>query len=329
MAKYRSNLPQLENRTFLSDGGMETTLIFRDGVELPHFASFVLLDTEDGRRRLKSYYEKYLHIARQHGVGFVLDSATWRANPDWGVKLGCDANRLKAVNIASVRLLEELRAEWETGSMPCVISGVVGPRGDGYKAGSMNVSEAEAYHSPQIATFAETSADMVAAYTLTNVDEAVGIARAARTHAMPCMISFTVETDGRLVSGKTLREAIETVDRETDAYPGYYMINCAHPTHFENVLHGDGDWLHRIRGLRANASKRSHAELDASTTLDAGDAEELGQMYGALHASLPKLSVVGGCCGTDHRHVASMCRAMKHVQRNSLREKSGDVIANR
>jgi homocysteine S-methyltransferase len=219
MAKYRNALPQMRGGTFLSDGGMETTLIFHDGLELPHFASFVLLDSESGRRSLKRYYEKYLEIARSRDVGFILDSATWRANPDWAEKLGYGERALKAVNVASIRLLEELRSEWESLTTPCVISGAIGPRGDGYKAGNMDAGEAEAYHAPQIAAFAEAGADMITAYTLTNVDEAIGIARASKAQAMPCAISFTVETDGRLVTGKTLREAIETVDLETGACP--------------------------------------------------------------------------------------------------------------
>ena len=309
MSKYRKALPQLDGGIFLSDGGMETTLIFHEGVDLPHFASFVLLDTDAGRQRLKSYYEKYLSVARVGGVGFVLDSATWRANEDWGAKLGYDAQALRAINVASIGLLEELRGEWEDATTPCVISGAIGPRGDGYKAGNMDAAEAEAYHAWQIAAFAGTNADMVSAYTLTNINEAVGIARAAKAQGMPCAISFTVETDGRLVTGKTLQEAIETTDRETGAYPLYYLINCAHPTHFENALAAGEPWMKRILGVKANASTKSHAELDESETLDAGDPIDLGRRYRALTQSFPTMRILGGCCGTDHRHVAAICEA--------------------
>ena len=309
MSKYRKALPQMDGGIFLSDGGMETTLIFHDGVDLPHFASFVLLDTDAGRQRLKGYYEKYLSVARTGGVGFVLDSATWRANPDWGAKLGYDAQALRAINVASIALLEELRAEWEDATTPCVISGAIGPRGDGYKAGNMDAAEAEAYHAGQIAAFAGTTADMVSAYTLTNINEAIGLARAAKAQGMPCAISFTVETDGRLVTGKTLQEAIETTDRETGAYPLYYLINCAHPTHFENALAAGEPWMKRILGVKANASTKSHAELDESETLDAGDPIDLGRRYRALTRSFPTMRILGGCCGTDHRHVAAICEA--------------------
>lgn len=309
MAKYRHALPQMQGNVFLSDGGMETTLIFHEGLELPHFASFVLLASEEGRKHLTAYYENYLAIAQKRGVGFVLDSATWRANRDWGAKLGYDANALKAANQASIALLTELRERWETPSMPCVISGAIGPRGDGYKAGRMAQDEAEAYHTVQIAAFAESGADMVAAYTLGSVEEAIGISLAAQAHDMPCAISFTVETDGRLVSGRSLREAVEIVDDETGGAPLYYMINCAHPAHFEQALEAGEGWMKRVHGVRANASMLSHAELDESETLDEGDPADLGRRYQALRRNFPSFHILGGCCGTDHRHVAAVCEA--------------------
>lgn len=309
MAKHRNDLPQRRGGIFLTDGGMETTLIFHEGIELPHFAAFVLLDSPEGRQKLKQYYASYLAVARDHGVGFVLDSPTWRANPDWGAKLGYDASALRMVNSRSVAFLEELRADWERPGAPCVISGAIGPRGDGYKAGNMAAEEAEAYHQAQIAAFVEGGADMVTAYTLTSVNEAIGIARAARAHRIPAAISFTVETNGRLVKGETLREAIETVDRETDGSPEYFLINCAHPTHFEDALQAGEAWTGRIHGVRANASTKSHAELDESETLDSGDPSDLGQRYRNLRAAFPKMRVLGGCCGTDHRHAKAICDA--------------------
>lgn len=309
MARYRNDLPQHRGGIFLTDGGMETTLIFRHGLELPHFAAFVLLDSADGRAHLKRYYEAYLRIARQHGVGFVLDSPTWRANPDWGAKLGYDAAALEAINMRSISFLEELRGAYESPGMPCVISGAIGPRGDGYKAGNMDAAEAEAYHAAQIAAFAEAGADMVTAFTLNSINEAVGVVRTAKRQGIASAISFTVETDGRLIRGESLREAIESVDDATEHACEYFLINCAHPTHFESALAAGEAWVQRIHGIRANASIKSHAELDESETLDSGDPVDLGRRYLSLRRAFPQMRLLGGCCGTDHRHVAAVCDA--------------------
>jgi len=302
-ARYRTELPQLSGDVFITDGGMETTLIFQEGIDLPLFAAFDLMRDDEGREALRAYYASYVELARERGVGIVLDTPTWRASRDWGEQLGYSADELDAVNRAAVSLVSELRGAGDT----IVISGCVGPRGDGYRADDrMNAGEAEDYHAAQIASFAATEADLVSALTLTYVDEAVGIVRAATAAGMPAVVSFTVETDGLLPRGMTLQEAIERVDAETEGATAYFMINCAHPTHFEHVLGDGGAWTERIRGLRANASTRSHAELDEATELDEGDPEDLAARYAALRAGLPRLNVVGGCCGTDHRHVAAI-----------------------
>lgn len=311
---YRSRLPQLDGGLFLTDGGLETTLIYHEGLDLPHFAAFGPLRTQAGRETLRAYYLPYIETARRCGLGFVLDSPTWRANPDWGARLGYSEKALAAVNRDAISLMAELRATYATRHLPIVISGAIGPRGDGYVPGEiMSAEEAQSYHHAQIAVLAETEADMVSAYTLTNVNEAVGITRAARALDMPVAISFTLETDGLLPTGDTLRHAIEAVDAATDGGPAYYMINCAHPTHFMHVLGDGGAWLSRLKGLRANASRRSHAELNAATELDPGDPAELGGQYRALLERFPHIRVLGGCCGTDHRHVACIGSACKEA----------------
>jgi S-methylmethionine-dependent homocysteine/selenocysteine methylase len=288
---------------------METTLIFNEGIALPDFASFILLEDPTGVDVLRAYYTSYLEIAAQHGVGIVLDTPTWRANPDWGDRLGYSAAELADVDRRGVALLEELRATAD-GVTHVIISGCIGPRGDGYRVDNeMTAEEARRYHEPQVATFADTAADLVSALTLTYAAEAVGVARAAQNAGIPSVISFTVETDGRLPSGQSLREAIEEVDDQTQGAVAYFMINCAHPTHFAHVLE-DGDWRARIRGLRANASEKSHAELDEAEELDSGDPAALARHYRELQSRLPSLTVVGGCCGTDHRHVAEICTAV-------------------
>jgi S-methylmethionine-dependent homocysteine/selenocysteine methylase len=310
MAKYRNKLPQLAGSVFLSDGGIETSLIFLEGFDLPYFAAFDLLKSEKGRNALHNYYAPYAQLARAKGLGFVLESPTWRANADWGEKLGYGSDALARINRDAIALMSELRAEHESARSPMVISGCVGPRGDGYDPGKlMTVEVARRYHQQQIAVFAETEADIVTAITMTNVNEAIGVALAARQAQMPVAISFTVETDGRLPTGQSLKDAVVAVDSATDAAPAYFMINCAHPTHFSGVVNGEEAWTSRIRGLRANASRCSHAQLDNATELDAGDPVELAALYGEIRKRLPGLNVLGGCCGTDYRHIEQIAAA--------------------
>lgn len=306
---FRHALPQLDSRIFLTDVGLETMLVFHHGIDLPAFASFPLLDTLDGTQRLRDYYRRCLEHATQLGCGFILESPTWRANADWAAPLGYTPAGLADRNLRAIGLMAELREEFAHTGLPIVISGNLGPRGDGYAPSRIDAADDyEAYHRTQIETFAATAVDMISAFTITNVPEAIGIVRAATGLGLPVIVSFTVETDGRLPSGVSLREAIETVDAATDAAPAYYMLNCAHPDHFAAVLDG-GTWCARLRGIRANASRCSHAELDESTTLDAGKPDELGAAYAALRARLPQITVLGGCCGTDHRHVAAIAAA--------------------
>jgi len=313
--KYRNSLPQKGGALFLTDGGIETTLIFQDGLDLPHFAAFHLLRDPKGREALVRYYERYIAIAKADGLGFVLESPTWRASADWGARLGYSAGDIVAANQASLQLMHALRDRHETATSPMVVSGCVGPRGDGYDPGQvMTAAEAEAYHGLQIAAFAEAHADMVSAVTMTNANEAIGVTRAATKAGMPVAISFTVETDGRLPTGQSLADAVCEVDVVTGKAPAYYMINCAHPTHFQETL-GDEPWVRRIGGLRANASKRSHQELNDSPDLDAGNPIELGGEYRELVRRHPQINVLGGCCGTDHRHIECIALACREVNR--------------
>jgi S-methylmethionine-dependent homocysteine/selenocysteine methylase len=301
-------LPQLSDELFITDGGIETTLMINRGIDLPEFAAFDLLKDDAGADELRRYFLPYLELAKEHGAGFVLESPTWRASARWGEKLGYGADQLEAVNRRAIELMADLRERYAEDVSPIVISGCIGPQDDAYRPQQMlSADEATDYHSTQIGTFADTDADMVAALTLTYVDEAIGIARAAQEAGIPAAISFTVETDGRLPSGQSLPEAIAQTDAATAGAPAYYMINCAHPTHFEAVL--GGSWTTRIRGLRANASTMSHAELDEAPELDDGDPADLGARYAGLRPRLPELNVLGGCCGTDDRHVASICGA--------------------
>jgi len=310
MSKYRHRIRKVFDRVTVTDAGLETWLIFQRGVELPCFAAFDLLKAEAGVELLRDYYRRFAGVAAAGGHALLLESPTWRANADWGERLGYDAPALADANRSAIGLLLEIRAEVERPGLPVIVCGNMGPRGDGYVAARrMSAAEAEDYHRAQIATFAATDADLVSAFTLNYVDEAVGVARAARKEGIPAVLSFTVETDGRLPSGETLGEAIERTDEATRGYPLHYMINCAHPTHFERVLAEGGGWRERIRGVRANASCRSHAELEEATALDDGDPQDLAGRYLGLRRALPALRVIGGCCGTDERHVLAIAQA--------------------
>ncbi|TFB45742.1 homocysteine S-methyltransferase family protein [Pseudomonas sp. F01002] len=318
MAKYRNKLPQLGDGLYIADGGIETTLIFHEGLELPDFAAFHLLKTPEGEAALRKYFRTYAEIAKRFGTGLILESATWRANADWGTRLGYMPEALVDANSRAIHLLEEIRDEYETNQTPVVISGCLGPRGDGYvPARAMSDQEAETYHQAQVETLAGSAADMVCAMTMNYVAEALGIVRAAQQVDMPVAISFTVETDGNLPTGQSLKTAIEQVDDATSGYPCYYMINCAHPTHFDHVVAKGGLWLDRIRGFRANASHKSHEELSESTELDSGNPVELGAQYARLKERLARLNVMGGCCGTDHRHVEQIAEACSPLFRTT------------
>jgi S-methylmethionine-dependent homocysteine/selenocysteine methylase len=307
MTRYRARLPQLDGGRYLTDSGFETTLVFRDRMELPCFAAFPLLGTIEGRNRTEQYYRQHIDIARKAGAGFILESPTWRANPDWGNKLGYNETALRAANVEAIELMRELQQEFDRPQAPFVVSGNVGPRGDGYNPGSfMSVKEARDYHAWQVGIFADSGADFVSAFTMNYANEATGAVLAAKAARIPVAISFTVETDGRLPSEQPLGDAIAEVEAATGAYAAYFMINCAHPDHFDGAIDGKAPWAQRILGVRANASRRSHAELDEATELDDGNPDELAGQYRQLARALPRLRVFGGCCGTDHRHVAAI-----------------------
>ena len=318
MATYRNALPQLSRNIFITDGGIETDLIFHEGLDLPSFATFVLLTNDNGNEALRKYFHRYAALARGYEVGLVFETATWRSSPEWGMSLGYSKSALADINRKAVELLSEIRREYQNEKTKIVISGCLGPRGDGYNPSNlMSAKEAQEYHAVQIGTFSQTEADMVTAITMNYVEEAIGIAEAAKSFSIPSVISFTVETDGRLPTGQTLKDAIHQVDEVTANSPAYYMINCAHPSHFTNTLSDGESWLERIHGVRTNASKKSHAELDFSVKLDEGNPIELAQEHNALLNKLKNLNVLGGCCGTDLRHIEEICKAALHHRHNA------------
>lgn len=291
----------------LTDGGIETSLIFHDGFDLPCFASFPLLEDDDGRAALRRYFEPFLALADRRGVPFVLDTATWRANPDWGAQLGYDLDRLAEVNRDAVAFARELAGAGN--AQEVIINGVLGPRGDGYVvAERMSAAEAADYHAWQIDVLADAGVERITALTLTYPEEAIGIVRSAAAAGVPVVPSFTLETDGRLPDGTPLADAIEQVDGASDGAAEFFMINCAHPTHIAAGL-DDPQSLGRVGGLRVNASALSHEELDAADELDEGDPTVLAHDNAALRGTLTSIRVLGGCCGTDYRHVSEIIAA--------------------
>lgn len=310
MSKYRANLPQLSGDLFLADAGVETDLIFNHGIVIREFAAHTLLENPAGRQALDEYFRGFLSLANRYGTGFVLDSQTWKAHMHWADALGATERDLHKANRESIAFIARLRREFQDNEQPIVLNGVIGPCGDAYAPeASVAAKEAEQYFSRQIGWLAETEVDMVTAMTFSQSDEAVGLVRAAQAAGLPAVVSFTVETDGRLPTGQPLEQAIRAVDDATDSAAAYFMINCAHPQHFFHVL-GDADWSRRIRGLRCNASRLSHAELDQCEVLDAGDPDELASNYRSIIRRMPWLNVLGGCCGSDLRHVTQIVRSV-------------------
>ncbi len=310
MARYRQALPQLDGSTFLCDAGLETDLIFNHGIEIREFAAHTLMEDDQGKQALSDYFQGFLSLARDSGCGYILDTQTWKAHPHWADDLNESHEQQQQANRDSVAFISALRDQYASNTGPIVLNAIVGPRGDAYAPEvELAVDEAEAYHAQQLQWLAGTDADMVTAMTFTQSDEATGFVRAANALKLPAVISFTVETDGKLPTGESLASAISAVDAATQSGAAYFMVNCAHPDHFSDVL-GDEPWARRIRGIRCNASRQSHAELDACETLDDGNPAELADQYLQMKAKLPWLNIFGACCGSDLRHVTQIANRL-------------------
>lgn len=314
MSRYRENLPQLAGELFLADGGIETDLIFNHGREIPEFAIHTLLPDPSGRRLMSDYFHGYLTLAHEVGAGFILDSQTWKAHMHWADDLGASEQELKAANLASIAFIAGIRDAHPGNTGPIILNGIVGPTADAYAPEDrVGAKKAEQYHARQLGWLAETEVDMISGVTFPRADEAVGLVRAAQSLDLPVVVSFTVETDGCLPTGRPLGDAIRVVDDSTAGAPAYYTVNCAHPDHFFHVFDGS-DWTRRIRGLRCNASRLSHAELDNCEVLDDGDPEELGEQYREVLQRMPWLNIFGGCCGSDLRHVTRIAQAVSRAE---------------
>lgn len=310
-SKTQSLHEKLGQGLWLTDGGLETVLVFLEGLDLPQFASFPLLESDAGQAALLRYMTAFLDEAAAQNAGFVLDTVTWRASVGWGKVMGLSPESIDQINRTAVAQIKRLRSDREGNGQRILLNGVIGPHGDAYAPDQiLTAAAAQDYHRRQVEVLAAAGVDLITAMTISSHGEAIGIAKAAQDVDQPVALSFTLETDGRLLSGMPLHEAIQRTDDATDGAPIWYGINCAHPDHFRHIL--TGDWVGRIGSVRANASRCSHAELDEAAELDDGDVAELARDYHQLLHLLPGLRLVGGCCGTDLRHVAAIGQSCLH-----------------
>jgi homocysteine S-methyltransferase len=276
-------------------------------VPLPYFAAYPLLGTTAGRARMRAHHDPYVAVARALGLGYVAGTGTWRASPGWGARLGHDPATLARLVREGVAVAAGVREA--NPDVPVLISGSLGPRGDAYAADrAITAAEAREYHAWQVEVLAGAGADRVTATGIGSSEEAIGVALAAGDAGLPVVVSYTLETDGRLPGGETLADAVRRLDDATAGAALFVMVNCAHPAHIAPALAPGADWTARIGGLRANASRRSHAELDEADVLDEGDPRELAEEHVPLREVLPGLTLLGGCCGTDARHVEAIAR---------------------
>jgi len=311
MSTQRSALPNETNRLFLTDGGTETWLIHKRGLELPYFSSFHLLNDARATEEIRSYYRSFADIAVEHGTAFIFDSLTYRASTDWGELLGYSAGALAEMNLMALELYREVAHESGLADSDAIISGCIGPKGDAYEQNAALAADgAQEYHQVQVDTFKSGDVDIVTALSLSSSQEAIGIVRAAQAAGLQSAISFMVEKDHCLQSGESLQTAIETVDRATGAAAAYFMVNCAHPIDFGPAL-TDGKWVSRVHGIRANSSKQEHSLLNTLGHLDEGNPEELAGEYASLKSRYPDMNVFGGCCGTDFTHVRQISSALQ------------------
>ncbi|RGE17629.1 homocysteine S-methyltransferase family protein [Leucobacter sp. wl10] len=292
----------------LTDGGIETALADRLGQELPEFAAFVLLDGAEGREALRAYYRPFVELARRRGLPLVLDTPTWRANPDWAERLGYDAEALDRANADAVALVRGTAEEHDGsggeggGAAEILVNGCVGPRYDDYDASQrMTAEEAERYHWPQVRALAEAGADRVTAVTTLDAAEGVGVVRAAQRARIPVAVSFVVDADGRLAGGGTLAEGIGEVDAATGGAACGFLVNCAHPDEAAAGLAAcaGAPELDRIVGFRLNAAR--HDE-----TGEGDDPRTFARLEASLREHAPNAVALGGCCGTDVPHIAAL-----------------------
>ena len=313
--------PRLENKIYLTEGGTETEILYKWGYELPEFAMFPLLDNAEADQCIRGIYRRYFDVAEAFETGLVILGHDYRASPDWARKLGYSLDGLAEMQHRTIDFLADMRSEYKGRVSDVYISGCIGPRGDAYGTGAeISESEAEDYHSVQLSTLRETDADMAIAATFNNIPEAIGVVRAAKNIGVPLGVSLTLTTESRLRSGPTLKQAVETIDEQTDGAAAWFGTNCSHPLEFEPAISETGVWTERLRYIRPNASRMEKIALCKLGHLEDGNPIELGQQMGDVAQRFPKMDILGGCCGTDERHLGEIAKNV-----NSVRD--GQVVA--
>ena len=311
MSATACQLPGPGSKTFITEGGVETHMQYKRGHELRHFCLFDLMNDPKAVADLRAYHEGIIEVALKHKTGAVLDGIHYRSSRDWGELLGYSTEGLEDIVVQGIEFYKDLAREFATDDSPMPVSGVVGPRGDAYSVGKvMNATESEDYHSEQVETMRNAGADMITALTFSQVEEAIGVVRAAQSTGIPVVVSFTLGADGNLKIGSSFGDAIEAVDKATDSGPIYYMINCTHPVDFAPAFETPGDWTNRLGGFRPNASSLDHGVLCSLGHLEEGDPVELGQQMAGMARRFPHLNVWGGCCGTDYDHIDAIVTAV-------------------
>lgn len=308
-------LPQLAGKLMSTAGGFETWMQYVDGFTLRHFCGFELLNDPRGVACLRDYHRRVIEAAIENGFGMINEGLHYRASRDWGERTGFSREALEEINLRGIEFYRDFAREYASADTPMLVGGAIGPQGDAYETGHIpDATEAEEYHAEQILTFRKAGADLVTAMTFSNVEEAIGLVRAAISAEMPVVVSFFVARGGRLRAGETLEEAIRRVDAATGNGPQYYMINCTHPTEFEAGL-SPGDWSARLGGFMPNAVAMETLDLCKLGHLEDGDPEELGGQMAGLAQRFPHVTVWGGCCGTDGRHIGQITRQVAEVRR--------------
>ena len=301
--------PRLDNKFYLTEGGSETEIMYKWGFELPEFEMYPLLDNPQADEIIRNMFRRYFEVAAQHDTGMLLNGHDYRASPDWGAKLGYSPEALRNMQHRVIDFLDGMRAEYADRVSDVYIAACIGPRGDAYgSGGEITADEAEDYHSVQLKNLDGTAADMAVAATFNNVPEAIGVIRAANGAGRPIGVSLTLTPEGRLRSGPGLGEAIETIDEATDGGAAWFGTNCSHPLEFEPALAEQGPWLDRLRYIRPNAARMDKIALCSLGHLEDGDPVELGGQMGEVARRLPRADIIGGCCGTDERHLSEIAR---------------------